>query len=43
MAVVTALYNPLPIFLPDDLSDVMSPDHDRANGWAARVSSIVCP
>jgi hypothetical protein len=31
MPVVAALNDPLTVFLADDLSDVMSPDNDRAD------------
>jgi hypothetical protein len=31
MAIVAALHDPLAIFLPDDLADVVSPDDDCAD------------
>jgi hypothetical protein len=34
MAVVTALHDPLTIFLADDLADVVTPDDDGPDRWS---------
>jgi len=43
MAVIAALDNPLAVLLADDLTDMVTPDDDRANGRAAGIRSIMSP
>lgn len=43
MAIVTALHDPLTVFLADDFADVVTPDDDRADGWATGIRSIMGP
>jgi hypothetical protein len=37
MTVITALHDPLTVLLAHNLTDVVTPDHDRANGWATGI------
>jgi len=37
MTVVAALHDPLAVLLTNDLTDVVTPDDDRANGRSAGV------
>ena len=43
MAVIAALHDPLAIFLADNSSDVMAPDHDGADARAAGVGAVMGP
>jgi hypothetical protein len=43
MAVVAALHDPLTILVADNLADVVTPDHDSPDRWAAGIRSIVGP
>lgn len=43
MTVIAALHDPLAVLLADDLSDVVAPDHDRADARAAGVGSVMGP
>jgi len=37
MAVVAALHDPLTVLLADDFADVVTPDHDSPDRWAAGI------
>jgi hypothetical protein len=37
MTVIAALHDPLTILMTDDLANVVTPDNDRTNGWAAGI------
>jgi hypothetical protein len=37
MAVVSALHDPLTVFLADDFADVVTPDHDCTDRWATGI------
>ena len=37
MTIVAALYDPSTVLVADDLADVVTPDDDRANGWATGI------
>jgi hypothetical protein len=37
MAVVTTLHDPLTVLLADDLADVVAPDDDSPDRWAAGI------
>jgi hypothetical protein len=43
MTVIAALHDPLTILMADDLANVVTPDNDRTNGWAAGIWSVVSP
>lgn len=43
MAIISALNDPLPVFSADNFTDVMCPDHDRADSWTADVGAEVGP
>jgi hypothetical protein len=43
VTVIATLDDPLTFFVANDLSDVMRPDHDRTNGGAAGVCSVMRP
>jgi hypothetical protein len=43
MTIIPALNDPLSVLVTDDLSNVMAPDHDRADRRAACVGAIMCP
>jgi hypothetical protein len=43
MAIIAASNNPLPVLLADNLSDVVRPDHDGADGGAASIDAIMRP
>jgi hypothetical protein len=43
MTVIAALHDPLTVQIADDLADVMRPNHDRANGRASGIRSVVSP
>src|ERR1700733_7555593 len=43
MTVVSTLDDPLAVLLTDNLSDVMTPDHNRAHRGTAGVAAIVRP
>jgi hypothetical protein len=37
MTVVAALHDPLTVLVAHDFADVVTPDDDRANGWATGI------
>jgi hypothetical protein len=37
MTVIAALHDPLTVQLANDVTDVVRPNHDRANGWASGI------
>ena len=43
MAIIAALHDPLTVFVPDDLTDVMTPDDDGTDGRPAGVRAVVRP
>jgi hypothetical protein len=43
MAVITALYDPLTILMANDFTDVVPPDHNRADGRTDNLWSVVSP
>jgi hypothetical protein len=43
VTIIAAFHDPLAIFLADDFTDVVAPDHNGADRWTARVRSIVSP
>ena len=43
MSIISALNDPLPVFLADNFTDVMTPDHDRPDSWTAGIGAEVGP
>jgi hypothetical protein len=43
MTVIAALDDPLTILSANDPADMMTPDDDRANGWASGIRTIMSP
>ena len=43
VSIVSAADDPVPVFLPDDLADVMGPDDNSPHGRTTRVGSVLSP